>query len=373
MKQIQVKNPKNKIKLPNKFGSISYLGKGRRNPFMLRAPTTYDKFGKAHRKVIGYIDDYFKGMEILIKYNENPNHEDKKKLTIEQIYILWSQHEQRNFEEYKKKNPSARKKRAYAQNYDSTYNQHYKQLYKTPILDIHAKDIQDIINNAELGKTGSKYIKLLFSKLLTHAKYLGLDVDFEILDLIVLPIEEKKESKHIDFTPKQIEILWDNIGNKNIDPHQIIDSILISIYLGTRPEELLDIEKDKINLNENKIVGGSKTQAGIDREMPINNKIKPLIEARMKKVGKYLIAKENGSQFNYRHYLDVFKNTTKKLYGKSHLPHDTRDTTATLLYNAKVDKLIIKHILGHSTKGDVTEHHYIKITFDQKLEAINKI
>lgn len=373
MKQITIKNPKNRIKLPNKFGSISYLGKGRRNPFMLRAPAIYNKYGKATRKIIGYTDDYFKGMEILIKYSENPNQQERKKITIEQIYTLWSQHEHRRFEEYKKKNPNTKKKRAYAQNYDSTYNQHYTQIYKKPILNINAKDIQNIIDNAGLGTTGSKYIKLLFSKLLTHAKYLGLDVDFEILSLIILPIEESKKSKHINFTLEQIEILWNNIGNVELDPYGIIDSILIGIYLGTRPEELLEIKKDKIYLNEDKIIGGSKTEAGIDREIPINSKIKPLIEAKMQKEGKYLISKKDGSQFNYRHYLDIFKNTTKKLFGKPHLPHDTRDTTATLLYNAKVDKLIIKHILGHSTKGDVTEHHYIKITFAQKLEAINKI
>lgn len=373
MKQIQIKNPKNKMKLPNKFGSISYLGKNRRNPFMLRAPATYEKSGKAHRKIIGYTDDYFKGMEILIKYNQNPNYEDKKKLTVEQVYTLWSQYEKRRFNEHKQKHPETKKKKAYAQNYDSTYNQYYKQLYKKPILEIHANEIQSIIDNANLGTTGSKYIKLLFSKLLTHAKYLGLDVDFDILKLISLPISEEKESKHINFSTEEIEKLWENLDNPRIDSNEIIDSILISIYSGVRPEELLNIEKDKINLNENKIIGGSKTQAGIDREIPINSKIKPLIEARMQKEGKYLITKKDGSQFNYRHYLDVFKTTTEKLYGKHHLPHDTRDTTATLLYNAKIDKLIIKHILGHSTKGDVTEHHYIKITFDQKLEAINKI
>jgi len=214
---------------------------------------------------------------------------------------------------------------------------------------------------------------LLFSKLLTHAKYLGLNVDFDILKLIVLPLEESKKNKHVNFTDNEIKILWNNLGNEDIDPYNIISIILIGIYSGLRPDELLEIKKENVYLEKNKMIGGFKTEAGIDREIPINAKIKPLIKKRMNKLGVYLIVKEDGTQFNYRHYLDIFKNTTKKLFGKYHLPHDTRDTTATLLYNAKVDKLIIKHILGHSTKSDVTEHHYIKITFDQKLEAINKI
>ena len=37
-------------KLPNSFGSISYMGKGRRNPYMVRPPVTeFDIDGKAIR------------------------------------------------------------------------------------------------------------------------------------------------------------------------------------------------------------------------------------------------------------------------------------------------------------------------------------
>ena len=56
----------------------------------------------------------------------------------------------------------------------------------------------------------------------------------------------------------------------------------------------------------------------------------------------------------------------------SHLPHDCRHTTATLLDNAGVDRTIIKRILGH-TSNDVTERVYTHKTPEQLLSAINKI
>lgn len=57
-------------KLPNGYGSIKYLGKGRRNPYAVHPPTTeftLDGIPKTP-KALCYVDDYMKGFAILTAY-----------------------------------------------------------------------------------------------------------------------------------------------------------------------------------------------------------------------------------------------------------------------------------------------------------------
>lgn len=61
-----------------------------------------------------------------------------------------------------------------------------------------------------------------------------------------------------------------------------------------------------------------------------------------------------------------------KVSQRNHLPHDCRHTAATKLFNAEVNSTIIKLILGHSS-DDVTERVYTHKTYEQLVEAINKI
>ena len=57
-------------KLPNSFGSIRYLGKGRRNCYAVHPPATIDDItGKVVRPpAICYVDDYLKGFAVLTAY-----------------------------------------------------------------------------------------------------------------------------------------------------------------------------------------------------------------------------------------------------------------------------------------------------------------
>ncbi len=54
--------------------------------------------------------------------------------------------------------------------------------------------------------------------------------------------------------------------------------ILIGIYTGFRPSEVAALRVENVFLDENKLIGGMKTEAGTDREVPIHPFIKPLIE-----------------------------------------------------------------------------------------------
>ena len=58
-------------RLPNGFGSIRYLGKGRRNPYAVLAPSThmYSNGESAYSKPIAYVDTWNKGFSVLVMYH----------------------------------------------------------------------------------------------------------------------------------------------------------------------------------------------------------------------------------------------------------------------------------------------------------------
>ena len=57
-------------KLPNGYGSIRYLGKGRRNPYAVHPPTTeFTLDGQPMvPKALCYVDDWIKGFTVLTAY-----------------------------------------------------------------------------------------------------------------------------------------------------------------------------------------------------------------------------------------------------------------------------------------------------------------
>lgn len=362
----KIKNVK-RPKLRNGFGSISYLGENRSRPFMLRGPATYNDQAVESRKIIGYTDNYYEGIEILIKYSKDNNCVEKERITFSEIYDLWREYETRRNDAL---SIEKKKKKPFASNYISVYNNQCETLYEIPIMSLTSSDIQKCIDSCEYEFATKKYIKLLCGKLLKYSKFLGLKVDTDLVK--TLDIGSSTVSKiHKPFTQEEKERLWINLGNRHLDPYNIIDTVLMEIYMGVRPSELLELESSKITITNKVTVGGCKTKAGIDREIPLHDRIIPLVEARLEKGYKYLITDKNGLKLNYRHYLDIYKDLMKSL-GMNHLPHDGRDTAATEMYNAGIKRLVYKLILGHAIQ-DITEKHYIEITLKQKLEAINTI
>ena len=89
----------------------------------------------------------------------------------------------------------------------------------------------------------------------------------------VVKAKNQNIKDHIAFTDEEIQILWQNI---NV-PY--VDLILIQCYSGWRPNELLNM-----TIDGDFMCGGSKTDSGRNRRVPIHHKIKPLIEKR-KEIG----------------------------------------------------------------------------------------
>ncbi len=74
---------------------------------------------------------------------------------------------------------------------------------------------------------------------------------------------------HDTFSRDEVDLLWKHSGDGSI---QII---LIMVYTGMRIEELLSMKTENVHPEERYMIGGVKTSAGINRIIPIAQKILP--------------------------------------------------------------------------------------------------
>lgn len=342
-------------RLPNGFGSVYKLSGNRRRPWVAVKTFGWDKYGKQIQKPIGYAENKKDALQILTTYNNNPlDSIDLLVLTYEEVYHKWM-----NEIELGKIKMSISNRNSYKAAFNNSKNLHRIRIY-----DLRTTNVQDVIDNCNLGYDSKRYIKLLASKLNKYCK-VQLDMN-NIRDFAMGLIlgNYEKSSIHIPFSHQEIIILWQNLAL------EYIDSIIVSIYTGVRPSELLKIELDKINIDENYFIEGIKTKAGIDRPIPIHKDIEPIFRKKIETNKKYLFEKD-GKKINYRYYLDKFKETLEKLE-MDHLPHDGRHTLATELDNIKANEVCTKIILGHKI-DDITKGVYTHKLIGQLVETVNQI
>ena len=185
---------------------------------------------------------------------------------------------------------------------------------------------------------------------------------------------------HTRFSDKEIKLLWDSLYVINN-----VDIILIYIYTGMRPVELLEIESCNVHLDEKYMIGGVKTEAGKNRIVPLHNAILPLVEKRLLENRKYLITNKYGNQYTRAVYHNSNWNTVMQKLNLDHAPHDCRYTFAYMADKIEMNETCKKLIMGHAlankagtafkTGGtsDVTRDTYTEKTIEDLLEAVNML
>ena len=198
----------------------------------------------------------------------------------------------------------------------------------------------------------------------------------------ILPVQKREIISYIDTTCG---------GNPNARPHKNFDSgeinklwslsedpiaqiALIMVYTGARVNEILNLRKSDVHLQERYFhIAQSKTESGT-RDVPICDKIMPFVERYMNSEGKHLIS-SNGKQIKYNTnfvpYLWI-PLMEKAGINDTHRPHDTRHTFVSMATEAGIDERIIQQIVGHAGKN-VTESVYTHISMEAKLDAVNKL
>lgn len=339
---------KQQFRHQNGFGSIHKLGGKRRKPWAVRITTGW-KDGKQIRKYLGYYKSEAEALIALAEYHKNGYDVDLSKLTLGEVYERW----------IKRLEPNVSKNVLISHNMAYT---RFERMVNVPIVNLKADHLQDWMDGIDDLSAGSK--KRIKSTMIQIWKYAMKNdiVDNNYAEYI--EIKEKVEKTGKVFTNKEIKALWDDVDNP------IAQWILILMYTGMRIGELLAMTYDTIYLDKQYMVGGSKSEAGIDRVIPIHDAILPLVEKQLGKA-KYLMRDEKGRKLSYAKALEQFKiymNDNKW----EHLPHDTRKTAVSLMHSSGIPIETVRIIVGHSGKG-VTERVYLRKTPFELVEEINKI
>lgn len=350
------------MKLPNGYGSVYKLSGRRRKPWCARKTIGWKKSENTNKqypiyKFIGYYMTKHEAFQALENYNINYDQKNYEKITLEALYIKWSDF---HFQSVSK-------------SYITCANAAWKVCYpikEKPIDFLKPEDFQNVFNTS-----GKNTPTLNMTK-----NILGLMYDYAIM-CDMLPNSKRDIIRYLDtsragnpnsirrqpFSKTEIQLLWDK-SNQN----EYISTVLILIYTGLRIGELLGLKSSDINLQEHSItIRKSKTISGV-RTVPIATKILPLIKQWKNKKTLYLITSITKKRLSYQNYINSYWHPLMYQLQFNHRPHDTRHTCITLLTEANVDQRIIRQIVGH--KGDsLTENIYTHIDIYKKLEAINKI
>lgn len=341
-----------KMRNPNGYGSVVKLNGNRRRPYVARKTVGFDDRGYPIYKPIGYYAERKEAVYALAAYNTNPWDTDNQKITFAEVYDRWV--------EYKYTNKGKPVTRGYVAAYKACSG-----IHSMAFVDIRTDHMQKELDTWDIGYASKQNMRLLFGQLFKFAMQNDIVEKNYAQFLVLEEPEDEDESKHKPFTAEEINILWKNSTDR------AAQIALIYCYSGMRPSELLKIKTADVFLSDRYMIGGIKTRASKNREIPIAEKIYKFIETMYNPANEYLCVDLDGP-LTYHGLLWRYWNPLMQKLNLEHLPHDGRHTCTTLLDNAGVNQTIIKKILGHAGK-DVTEKTYTHKTVKQLIDAINLI
>lgn len=346
------------MRLPNKYGSIEKLSGKRRKPFMVRKTIGWDNEGHQIRKIVGYYETRQQALQSLAIYNENPYNIDSKNITVEQLFEKWKN------EKYDKITHKTQ------QVYNMCWN--YCEVISTlPVVEIRLTHLQGIVDSMGNKWSAKKAFKNFWNQLFDYA--IRNDINIKKYSSFIDIGKKTTKLERVPFEENEIDLMWDNV-----DRMDFIDTILILIYTGMRVGELLDIEIDNVYIDKKYMRGGSKTEAGKNRVIPLHDRILPLVtkwynNAKLHN-SKYLIYNyEYDKMLYWNYYHEKWEKIIEQLnLSPNHKPHDTRHTFATRMDRTDANKLCIKRILGHAST-DITDKVYTHKDIQDLLDTVNKL
>lgn len=315
-------------KLPNGFGRISRIAKCRLNPY--RALTSKGK-------VVGYYKTYNKAYEALLNFNKMP-YDVEQRMTMDELFESWMK------EKAKDISKGHVNQLRYAW-------QKAKDIHDMDAKSLRLKHISEIIESDDLSANHKRHLGTIFKQMMSYATshdIVGKNYadGYQIPKYVSRELAEARRG-HISFTDDEMDILWKNLGIPGVD------LILIGCYTGWRPKELLNIKKENVDLKEGTMTGGSKTESGKNRTIPVHSCIIKLVRERYG-------PKYQENSMSYHQYLSLFKNVIYELdLNPRHTPHDTRVQFVTMAKKSGMNDYAIKQIVGHKIM-DVTERFYTK-------------
>ncbi|MBP3854572.1 MAG: tyrosine-type recombinase/integrase [Ruminiclostridium sp.] len=368
---------KKRMRLPNGFGQISEIrGRNLRNPFRVMITVGKDENGRPVCKPLkprAYFPTYNEAYAALVEYNRTP-YDIEADITVKQLYEIW-------FAEYEKSISSVtsiRQTKAAWEYCSEIYDMRVKALRPR-----HIKKCMEEGTAMFRGKTRhappmlQSRIKTLFNLMLDYAvEYEITDINharsFKLSDDVLKEITTVKRS-HIIYTDDEMRVLWEYTHNI------FVCMVLVQCYSGWRPQELLTLKVEDVDIENLTFRGGLKTESGRNRVVPIHSRISGIVRRTYEESSArgcvYLFARANSEALpiTYMQFFRAFSAIIDNIgISSDHRLHDGRTHFVTAAKKYGVDEYAIKYIVGHKI-SDITESVYTKRGPEWLREQIEKI
>lgn len=331
------------MKLPNRTGSICKLSGKRRKPYMARV---YTPDGYA---ILGYYRLRSEAMTALMTAAGKPPPTSKSPTALlSEIYSQWEPLHAPKVTE----STMYRYRRAWDM---------IEPLHSRPVRFITVGDIETAVAHSDPAPSVRNNIKTLLDQLFRHAMKHGL-ADSNPATLIDIKQPQETTVVRIPFTYPEVAKLFETD-----DPvHQ---AILVGIYTGMRPGELLSLQASEIDLDKQMMyIRGSKTKSGKFRHIPIHPAILSILAKLVRIAHEFDQAQVFTNRLGHRLVYQYYHQELTRL---GHTPHDTRHTFITFARKSGLDQLAVKRIIGHSV-SDITESIYTHLDDDYLTAQMRK-
>ena len=366
---------------PNGSGTVVKLSGRRRKPYCARVTLDERNLinGEKKKLVIGTFETYQEALNALSLYSLTKNNTISKKEAMEidpEVY-------QKVQEKMSKKVPTfldiyyILDKDEFSLLSPQTQNsmhgaiKHLKKLHYLKIDQITLRMIQDVFDEDGSNHSTQVHMKTICTKVFRYAvvnQYIERNDDYTSYIRIA---KYEESDMHRPYTINEILAL-----KKADTPEAHI--MLIFIYTGVRINELLNINRDNIHIDEkcdddgterliSYMITGSKTKAGKNRIVPIHDDIKQFVIDELLKPEKRLV---DVTYANFTTRTVLIK--VNKLLNTHHTMHDTRKTFATLCQMNNLNVYIRKKVLGHRM-NDITFDVYTNESKNRLWTEVNKI
>lgn len=213
--------------------------------------------------------------------------------------------------------------------------------------EITINDLQDCVDSKASTFYPAKDMKALLSHLYKRAVAEG-NARTNLAGFIRLPALEEKELQ--PFAETELHKLWDAYGKED----SFIGFILLMIYSGMMPGELMALKKDMIDWDAHEIRGcGLKTKKRKETPIVFPEMIAPVLqqlaEASDSRVGNVLC-------MNRDNFYSEYHAALRRAGVRDLPPYSCRHTTATALALGNIAPSVIQEVMRH-TKFSTTQRY----------------
>lgn len=333
----QVAEKRKALKRANGTGTVYKLQGRRKRPWV----------AAKNRVIIGYYETKTSAMEALEGLSGR-NLSDRYNMTFAEVFDEWKT------EHYKEITKSG------ISSYDRAFDI-FEKLHRRKFRDLRTVDFQSIIDQ-HMDKTQSTVSK--YKQLITQMSQWAIREEIcttNFAKFVKVPERIKKE-KDI-FTEEEIKKLEE-------DGSEAARIILMLLSTGMRIGELFSLPLN--SYHKTYVIGGSKTEAGRGRVIPIRPEGRKHFEYFAgQATGPLLLSGYVGEKrlenYRRRNYYPLLK----RLGIERHTPHATRHTYTSRAVKEGMSPEVLQKILGHADYS-TTANVYTHIDIDTLVEAVER-